>query len=210
MIAKRYFSALIILLLFFGFSEKQVSVPNQQIELQFTNQEVVQEDTQDIILSITQQLEALGITDIQVKQQEDGILKISYYSDAAVAEIKKVLFANGIHSDGTSKEIPDNTNIVKFKEYGTVDTFKLDVYELQTTSNPYAGIHGKYIIALQKDFDKSPNPNSFGHTSSFLTGELKTTIALVYTESGYTTIHKENISYEIPDVRAGPTSSLHS
>jgi len=210
MLAKKYFSALIILITLLGFYKKQNPAPNQEIELQFVDQELVVEDTEDVIKAIKQQLQALGITEIQVRTQENGILKIAYYSEADVADIKKVLSSKGIASEGESNEIPTNKKVVTFQHAGNVDTFKLDVYELQTTSNPYVGTHGKYILAFQKEYDKAPSPNSFGNTDSFLTGELKTTIELAYTESTYTTILKENISYEIPDVRAGPTSVVHS
>ncbi|WP_430412219.1 hypothetical protein [Kordia sp.] len=210
MIAKRYFSAFIILIVLLGFYKEQTPVPNQEIELQFVDQQVVIEDTQNIIEAITKQLQALGITDIQVREQENGILKISYYSEAEVAAVKKTLSSNGIASKSESGNTPTNTNVFKFKDSGNVDTFKLDIYEIQTVSSPYVGIHGKYILALQKDYDKAPTPNSFGHAYSYVTGEFQTIIALAYTESTYTTILKESISYEIPDVRAGPLSSLHS
>ncbi|WP_046758405.1 hypothetical protein [Kordia jejudonensis] len=210
MIAKKYFSALVILITLLGFYTKQTPVPNQEIVLQFVDQAVVVEDSQNIIDAIKSQLQSVGVTDIQVTEQENGILKIAYYSDAEVADIKKILAANGIHSEKDSQELPNNKKVVAFQNDGNVETFKLDVYEIQTSLNPYAGVHGKYILALQKEYDKSPNPNSFGNTHTFFTGEFKNTIALAYTESTYTTILKENISYEIPDVRAGPTSSLHS
>ncbi len=209
MIAKRYFSALIILITLLGFYKKQNPVPNQEIELQFVDQEVVVEDTKDVIQAIKQQLKAFGITDIQVREQENGVLKIAYYSETAVADIKKIL-SNGIASNGKSNKIPTDKKVFKFHDQGNLDTFKLDVYELQTATNPYIGVHGKYILVLQKEYDKAPSPNSFGNTNSYLSGEFKTTIALAYTESTYTTILKENISYEIPDVRAGPSSSLLS
>ena len=210
MLAKKYFSALIILILLLGFYNEQTLVPNQQIELQFVDQELVAEDTRDVIQAIKQELKALGVTEIQVRAQENGILKIAYYSDAAVADIKKVLSSKGIASEGESNKIPTNKKVITFEGYANFDTFKLDVYELQTVSSQHVGAHGKYILELQKEYDKAPSPNSFGNTNSYLKGELKTTIALAYTESTYTTILKENISYEIPDVRAGPTSSIHS
>lgn len=210
MIAKRYFSAFIILILLLGFYKKQNPAPNQEIELQFVSQEVVDEGTEDIIKAIKLELEAFGITEIQVREQEEGVLKIAYYSETAVADIKKILFSEGIVSKGSSSKIPTNKRVVKFQNYGNVDTFKLDVYEIQTVSSPYSGIHGKYILALQKEYDKAPSPNSFGNVNSYLTREFQTTITFAYTESTYTTILKENISYEIPDVRAGPISSLYS
>ncbi|MBC8756089.1 hypothetical protein H2O64_15535 [Kordia sp. YSTF-M3] len=209
MIAKKYFSALIILITLLGFYKKQSPAPNQEIELQFADQTTVLAETDEVIEAITAQLEALGVENIQVRQTA-GILKIAYYSDENVAEIKKILAEEGFESEDKSEEIPTNKKAVTFQEYGIVDSFKIDVYELQTVSNPYTAIHGKYILALHKDYDKSPSPNSSANTSSFLTGEIKTTIALAYTESSYTAIPKENISYEIPDVRAGPFTTMHS
>lgn len=211
MIAKRYFSALIILITFLGFYKKQSLVPNQEIELQFENQVTVFNETEDVIQAIKQQLVVLGVENIQVRQTP-GTLKIAYYSDANVAEIKKILAAEGFTSNHPSEETPTNPKAVKFQGNATADHFKIDVYELQTASNPYAAIHGKYILVVQKDFDKSPtsNPNSFANTSSFYLGDIKTVIALAYTESSYTAIPKESIPHEIPDVRAGPSTTILS
>jgi hypothetical protein len=211
MIAKKYFSALIIMITLLGFYKEQLPTPNQQIELQFTGQTTVPEEGGEVIEAIKLQLEALGVENIQVRQS-DGILKIAYYSDENVAEIKKILATEGFDSDSKSEEIPTNKKPIKFQDYGIVDSFKIDIYELQIASNPFSGIHGKYILALQKNSDKSPdtNPNSFANANSFLTGEFKTIISLAYTESTYIAIPKENISYEIPDVRAGPFSAMRS
>jgi len=211
MIAKKYFSALIVLITLLGFYKKQSPAPNQEIELQFENQTTVLNETEDVIQAIKQQLEVLGVENIQVRHTEKT-LKIAYYSDENVAKIKKILAAEGFTSNHPSEEIPTNHKAVKFQEYATTDHFKIEIYELQTASNPYAAIHGKYILALQKDYDKSPNsnPNSFANTSSFYLGEIKTVIALAYTESSYTAIPKEHIPHEIPDVRAGPSTTILS
>jgi len=207
MIAKKYFSALIILIVLLGFYKEQTLAPNQEIELRFADQTTVLEESDDVIEAIKSQLEALGVENIQVRQTA-GTLKIAYYSDENVAEIKKVLATEGFDS----KENPTGEKTVKFQDYGLVDSFKLDVYELQADSNPSNGIHGKYILGLQKNSDKSPdtNPNSFANANSFLSGEFKTILALAYTESTYVAIPKENISYEIPDVRAGPFTAMRS
>ena len=190
-----------------GFYKEQVPAPNQQIELQFVDQATILEESDEVIEAIKVQLEALGVENIQVRQT-DGTLKIAYYSDENVAEIKKILATEGFDSEENST----GKKAVKFQDYGLVDSFKLDVYELQIDSNPFDGIHGKYILALQKNSDKSPdtNPNSFANANSFLAGEFKTIISLAYTESTYIAIPKENISYEIPDVRAGPFSAMRS
>ena len=211
MIAKKYFSALIILLTLLGLYKEQVPAQNQEIELQFVDSATVSQETEEVIEAIKQQLEALGVENIEVRQTA-GILKIAYYSDENVAEIKKILATEGFGLDCKSEEIPTNKKPIKFQDYGIADSFKIDIYELQTVSNPYTGIHGKYILALQKNSDKSPNsnPNSYANTNSFHTREFKTIISLAYTESTYIAIPKENVSYEIPDVRAGPFSAMRS
>ncbi|QHI36326.1 hypothetical protein IMCC3317_16880 [Kordia antarctica] len=208
MIAKKYFSALIIFITLLGFYQKQIPAPNQQIELQFTDQAALFEETEEVILAIKKQLEALGVENIQVKQQ-GGTLKIAYFSTEKITEIKKILSEEGFASNSKSQEIPSK-NALQFHEYENADSYKIAVYELQTDFNPYVGTHGKYILSLQKDSDKSPNPNPFANANSFHTGEINITIALAYTESSYTAIHIENTSYEIPDVRAGPFAAMHS
>ena len=208
MIAKKYFSALIILITLLGFYKKQLPAPNQEIELQFANQVTVFEETEEVIQAIKKQLEALGVENIQVRQQE-GILKIAYFSTEKVTEIKKILAEEGFTSHGKSEEIPSK-NALQFHEYGNSDTYKIAVYELQAASSQYAGVHGKYILELQKEFDKSSNPNSFANPNLSYVGEVNTIIALAYKESSYTAIHKENNLHEIPEVRAGPISIIYS
>ncbi|WP_420574531.1 hypothetical protein [Kordia sp.] len=210
MFAKKYLSALIILLTLLGFYKEQTPAPNQEIELQFAKNTTLSEQTEEVIQAIKEQLKALGVENIQVRQQAEGTLKIAYYSNENVTAIKEFLQAEGITSDTESGEIPVDGKTIVFEEYAEVDGYKIDVYELQTTVNPYTALQGKFILALQKDYDKSPNPNSFANTNSFISGDFKTTIELAYTESSYTAIPKENISYEIPDVRAGPFAGMHS
>lgn len=195
-----------------GFYTEQTPVPNQEIELQFAGVTMVSSDTEEVIQAIKQQLQSIGVTNIQVRQQADNTLKIAYYSNENVAAIKAFLIENGVASNNGFPEEPTGDETFSFEAYANVDSYKLDVYELQTAADSSLGEHqGKYILDLQKEYDKSPSPNSFANTSSFFSGDFNTTsIELTYTESGYIVIFKENISYEIPDVRAGPFTATLS
>lgn len=211
MIAKRYFTALVILLVFLGAYTKQYPAPNQEISLQFVDKKEVSDNADDLITAIKTTLQSVGVTEIQVREQDNGTLKITYYSDADVAVIKKVLSSIGVESEKDSNSIPTDKKVVAFKDAGSADIFKLDVYEIQTATNAFAGAHGKYILSFQKEYDKAPtSPSASGNTSAYHSSEQKITITLVYSESVYKPILKETISYEIPDVRAGPTSLVHS
>jgi hypothetical protein len=206
MIAKKYFSAFIILLVLFGFYQEQTPAPNQEIELQFTESAAVSSETVEVIQAIKQQLRNLGVEHIQVRAQGQT-LKISYFSQENVAAIKEVLLAKGFLATNTLPAIPieDNRENAALQTYADVDTYKIDVYELKSAGDSFNGVHGKYILELHKEYDKSPTPNSFANTSEFFTADVDTTtLELAYTISDYTTIPKENNTYEIPEVRAGP------
>ncbi|MCH2195955.1 hypothetical protein [Kordia sp.] len=209
MIAKKYFSALIIFLVLLGYYQEQAPVPNQEIELQFSQNEVVSEETEDVILAIKEQLESLGVTNIQVRQLANNTLAIAYYSDENVAVIKEFLIEKGFASKKLPKTPTEETG--SHEIFANADSYKLDIYELQTTSDSYLGTHGKYILDLQKEYDKSPTSSSFANANSFITGDFDVnSLVLTYSESDYTVTFKENISYEIPDVRAGPFTIILS
>ncbi|AXG72309.1 hypothetical protein KORDIASMS9_04580 [Kordia sp. SMS9] len=209
MIAKKCFSALLILTILFGFYKEQTPAPNQEIELQFSDNVAVTQDATLIIQAIKQQLENVGVENIQVRERTAQTLKIAYFSEDAVATIKEFLVEKGLLANDELPTIPAEEQQVYLKAYANVDQYKIDIYELQSTSDSYfGGAHGKYILDLHKEFDKSPTPNSFAKASSFIEGDYHIlAIEFTYTISGDTVIHKEHIAYEIPDVRAGPSAT---
>jgi len=88
---KWYISALIFVLAIVGINLEQVSVPNQEIVLQFIDVEVSLHETQDVIALVKSQLEAVAVDNIKIQDLGNGTLKITYYSDIAVSEIKKIV-----------------------------------------------------------------------------------------------------------------------
>jgi citrate lyase gamma subunit len=211
MFAKRYISAFIILLTLLGFYKEQTPAPNQEIDLQFTDSIVLSQETEEVIEAIKQELQTLGVTNIQVRQHSSKALKIAYYSQEDVAAIKEILIAKGFTSDKETPQLPSEETSKVFQTYANIDQYKLDVYELQTASDIFIGVHGKYILDLEKEYDKSPTTNSFANTNANYTGDAQIILLqLTYTTSNYTSILTETISYEIPDVRAGPVSSTLS
>ncbi|MEM6721616.1 MAG: hypothetical protein AAF611_19975 [Bacteroidota bacterium] len=211
MIAKKYFSALILLIALFGFYKEQTPAPNQEIELQFTDSVVVAQDASEIITTIKKQLEALGVENIQVREHTEQTLKIAYFSQEEVDAVKELLIENGLSTTDESTESPTEDNNVYLQSAANVDSFKIDIYELKSASDSYVGAHGKFILDLHKEYDKSPTPNSFANTNTYFSGEHNTiAIEFTYTTTNYTVIPKENISYEIPDVRAGPFTTTLS
>lgn len=205
MIAKKYFSALLILIVLSGFYKEQTPAPNQEIELQFADTAVVAQDASEVIQAIKLQLTTLGVENIQVREHTTQTLKIAYFSQEKVAAVKELLIEKGLLAKDELPTIPTDDKSVYFQAYANVDSYKIDIYEIQSTSDSYVGTHGKYILDLHKEYDKSPTSNSFANASVFFTGNYQAVaIEYSYMIADYKVIVDENISYEIPDVRAGP------
>ena len=68
---KRYIGALIIVLTLLVVGQHQISVPNQQIVLQFVD-DVSSDETQNAVALVKKQLRDIGADNIIVSDGEDG------------------------------------------------------------------------------------------------------------------------------------------
>jgi len=89
--AKWHFGILLAILTVFGISQEQMLVPNQQIVLQFSAHASTNSQVQNTIKIVEEQLEAIGADNIKISDQENGQLRITYYSNADVATVKSTL-----------------------------------------------------------------------------------------------------------------------
>ena len=90
---KWYIGTLVVLLAVLGIIDReQVTLPNQEIVLQFNDVELASEDTQTTIAIVKEELQNVGVHNFQVKENEKGRLKITYYSEADVIVVKRAPF----------------------------------------------------------------------------------------------------------------------
>jgi hypothetical protein len=202
MLKKCYISTLVIVLALFGiFSQQQVVLPNQEIVIQFTNAEVTTEDVQNTTANIKKQLQDLGVDNIQVKQFENGNIKITYFSDANVASIKEMfskeenlaLDFNTPHQN--SNEFPSDEDTI---------AYNLDVYEIQDGNDVDWNLNGINIVKIDTKSDRFFEPNSYLHISNIeYTNDdiLRKQAYEAYKNIAFTLNHN---SKSIPEVRAGP------
>ena len=181
-----------------GVSLKNTSAPNQEIVIQFSNNEITPSTTQKAIAQVKNQLEAVDVDNIKIQELENGTLKITYYSDVDVSEIKKIfsdrsdLTLGGANQKG-KKQIPSEK---EFQDY------QLDIYEIQN-NNDLVGSAG-VIIEAKSEIIRFFTPDTYAiiHTSI---DEAKNRTA-----SGSHEIYETiaiaiyNAQYKIPLVRAGP------
>ncbi|TGV01205.1 hypothetical protein [Flavivirga rizhaonensis] len=199
--AKWYFSTLVIALTLLGVCQKQISVPNQEIVMEFVYEEVTSDEVQDAIAVVKKQLQTLGIDNIQVGEKEDGRLKITYYSDVNAASIKKILskekklaldYTSYNHGEEDSK-LPSNEN---------KNSYNLDVYEIQKGVDGESDLNGTYVVELKHEYDRFSSPNFY--ISRIDISEEDRIVKIAYKVRRHIAIAIDDMSHSVPDVRAGP------
>lgn len=201
--AKWYFGVLVIILTFLGTSQDSVVVPNQQIVLQFVN-ETVAVETEHTIATVKQQLQTIGVTNVKVVQQTDGLLKFSYYSDVNIDVIKTVLSKDKVlklaltdqDTGKGKKELPSKQSI---------NTYNLNVYEIQNDVDADSGLGGICVFESNKEFDQTYSPKVYSSFVATNQNENNNFCNLAYRCYNYITLVIDNDSYKIPEVRAGPS-----
>ena len=200
---KWYIPLLVVILAFTSAGMKQSATgPNQEIVVWFYADSVHDAAAQDVISTISHQLELLGAKDVRISKMSDGSLKILYYSTLDVAVIKKTLHENnGLPTSG--KTFPKRENPFGFPVDGSYGFYNIDVVKIQQDVNQHNSFQGVLVEAtwhLDNSLKPKKTPNAalwiFDYESEF----ERTNYALYIKDFHW--IGKA--SYLIPEVRAGP------
>ncbi len=194
--AKWYLSTFIIILTLLGVSLEQFSTPNQEIVVQFANDDVSLFETQNTIAIVKKQLQDIGVENINVQENENGTLKITYHSDIDVASIKKQ-FGLGIASYTTTS----STNIPAEKES---NNYQLDVYEIQKSNETDSDVNGTVVDVRQKS-DRFYNP-AVNSVHEFKLKDQNEIEKVAFIIQKNIALAIDEATYIIPEVRAGPIS----
>jgi len=199
-----YISTLVVILTFLGvICHEQVSLPNQQIVLQFANTETTSNQAQKIIAIVKKQLQELGVHNIQVAKIENGSLRISYYSEADVARIKETFSKEKNivldYSTFNQDEIP-----VKPPSDKDSFSYDLDVYEIDNGDGSESGLNGKYVLEPKPKNDRFFNPNVYLSSSAIEVSQKDSLVKVAYKIRRNITISIDDTLHKIPEVRAGP------
>ena len=196
---KWYICSLIILLTFLGVGQHQISVPNQQIVVQFVD-DVSSDETQNTVAIVKKQLLNIGAENIRVSENEEGKLKISYYSNLDIARIKNILSEENQLELGIVENQQESESKLPSKE--NQNTCNFDVFEIQKESNSDWDFNGTYILELKPEGNWFSKPKVYAtiNESDFQEKDSKVTFKVYYRIA----IAIDNTSHNIPDVRAGP------
>jgi hypothetical protein len=199
---KWYLSTFILIVAFLGAGLQQFSVPNQEIVLQFEDQEISLVETENAIANIKKQLQDIGVEKIQVYKGDNGVLKISYFSEIDVVFIKKLFSKEkALKLSYSLLDIEEGTSKIPSKNKS--NTYQLDVFEIQK-SNGNEGDSNGLVVELLPENDRSFNPDVY-YSALVQDVRFKNKIEKVaYVIYSAISIEIDNSSYNIPEVRAGP------
>lgn len=196
MILKRYISVLLFVLALIGLSQHQVNVPNQEIVVQFSDVEVSSDEAQNTIETVQQKLHELGISDIQIYNENDSKLKITYYSKLDAAIIK------GLLSTEHSIELNKSSNN---QDHQDSSDYNLDVFEIYKSNNDNVDFEG-VVLDIKSESDRFQNPKKY-KSSSLIDSKEDNLPEKTSTGNNHgIAIAIDNTSYNFPEVRAGPLS----
>lgn len=183
-------------------TQQQLPMPNQEIVLRFSSEEVATEEAKNAIAIVKDQLVALGAINIQVREIDKGDLKLIYYINADVDSIKDFLTQENTIALGyiVPKGNANNSEIPSKEKHQTYD---IDVFEIKSHERGFdlARSHGlkqkhenthfefSCVFILSKDIHSVDLENLFTERFKF---RKNSAIAIEIT------------SKKIPDGRAGP------
>jgi preprotein translocase subunit SecD len=191
-----YISILLLLFIYVGAFHEQVSAPNQEIVLEFSNESVDQNEVSNTIADLREKLQELGVSNIKIQITEQSTLKISYYSDLHIDRVKEVLL------DESQFALNQTSNNKEDEKVPSFD-YKIDVYEL-TDSSDISKRNNELILDLKYTTDRFTTPNHWVCVKSLRlekANQLFRTALRTYKNNPFT---KDHTSYQEPEVRAGP------
>lgn len=192
---KWYISALVIVLTLLGLGQHQITVPNQEIVVQFSK-DASSEVTHDAIIIVKKQLQSIGADNIQIHKNSSG-LRITYYSNVDVASIKTLLGSYSLEFDYTSSNPTKNSSEENSKK------FNLDVFEIQKSNRIDIDFEG-FVLEQKPETPRYYNPNFYFSNISLDIKEKHKIEVKKYNVQKSIAIAIDNISRIIPEVRAGP------
>ncbi len=205
---KWYISTLIIVFTFIGIYHNNISLPNQEIIVQFNSDQVTVEQSHDAIELIKQQLYVFGIDAIHVEEESNGNFRIAYHSSVSIESIKKSLASSeGLELEHSSFNLYNqNFPLPSDEEHRN---YNLDIYEIQSSNTDY-DLTGTPVIQNKNGFDRFFNPNvHFNFDNFYDSGDVDELTPLTLKLNRAIALAIDTISHTIPEVRAGPSSFIN-
>lgn len=203
--SKWYLGAALICVVVLGsiLGRQQKAIPNQEIVLQFVDEDISLLEANRTISIVEQELYGIGITEIRVSEQQDGRLVISYFSDSNIESIKKLLATHKELAQGLVN-LPEGNNPLKHPSNETPIGYNLDVFEIQDGQKSFSSLGGKWAVESKLSQQRFLNPNLYISVEELVVDNSEKILKVNLNFNKYIAITKDYRSHKIPEVRAGP------
>ena len=196
-------SLLIIILTVIGaVCPQQTTVPNQEVILQFNESEVSNENAQSIINLVKVELQNVGVEYFEVKENEYGKLKITFFSELDVTTLKQILTKKIRSNLDASADDEGEPLSLPFKD--TSLAYNLDVYEIENGKDTDSGFNGAVALELNHKPDQFYNPNVFVSNTPLDFQTSNYNLKVSYKANRTIALAIKDALRNIPEVRAGP------
>lgn len=197
--AKWYISTFFLLFIYFGAYQEQVSIPNQEIVLEFVDSKINKKDIENTVAEIKEKLLEIGVADITIKTNQNGTLKISYYSTITVDNIKDVLVKQ--------PKLVLNKNSENKKSSKDSSSYNIDIHEI-TDQTDLSNLDDQFIFEIKYNSDRFTTVNYLAVAKNLDQHKTNQLYKVAYKVNKNNPFTKDRASYEEPEVRAGPTSYI--
>lgn len=198
---KKWFIRALFLVLFicFGAFQEEVLIPNQQIVLEFIDGKINEEEINQTIENLKEKLLAAGVSNIVIKETENGALKISYFSSNHINEIKQALLeeselALNQNSDGKNQKLP-------------ISDYSLSIYEL-TNESDLSNLNDKYVLEIKYASERFTTNYSSALIKNIEVDKTNQLFKTAFSANKNKSLAKDKPSHQEPEVRAGPFNFL--
>lgn len=200
---KWIYAAITVLAIGLGLSVDNRVQPNQQISLQFQTGEHHNATIETTISRLTEQLQYLGATHIEVRELNKGEFKIAYYSSLSTVIIHNSLETTGAISQNRFLTIGLETASKESPIPSSEDDYQFSISVIQSASKDSLGFEG-VLVETQQGAEAIFHANA--HSAITFTSLVKNTFFVKVTSSNFAhqTLEPSILQYQIPEVRAGP------
>lgn len=203
MTLKKYIGVIVAILTLLGIlNQRQADVHNQEIVLEFSKISQSGVSAEVAISVLKEELQHFGVADVKVVENANGKLKITYYSDADVSVIKRILVKK-IRSELDTSDDDEETPFNLPSEEKNI-AYHLDVHEIQKGSKTDSGLNGIEVLELKPKADRFFKPKTPSTKLNPLYGIKDVTLKVAFHLYKNKDFALRNALQQIPEVRAGP------
>lgn len=193
--AKWYISTIFLLFISFGAFQNQVSIPNQEIVLEFVDTKINTNDIENTIAVVKEKLLTIGVSNIKIKKTQNGTLKISYYSAVDIDNIKEKL--------AKEDNLVLNKNSENKEKNKDSSDYNIDIYEL-TNETDISKSDKNFVFEIKSNSDRFTTYNYYAYFKKVDQHKENQLFKTTYKANKNNPFTKDHSSHKEPEVRAGP------